>query len=405
MREHRRFLALLALFAALLAALPLLDFALIVRSGEYERLDRVVQLQHETGALYGSALHDTRGELPLEIVRHRQPEIIALGSSRPLDFRQEYFTHPFACACGGMDSIEDGETYMQEILARARPKLVLFALDFWWFTTPEPHRRSPMNLEATGELTRAKILRPLEWVWEGTLTPREYLRLLGGERNLFAAVPRPKIGVMAIKRGIGLRADGSLLHGIRLGQAGLDFYAPMRAQVLNARRFVMTEGRRKGEPTRFGPDNVLYPERLRSLDRVLAKLKAGGVRVILLLPPVAPSVAKAMAESGRHTVLADLDRELRARGLEYHNFHDPAALHSGVCEFADAYHAGNVTYMRMLRAMLQARPSSPLAPYVDRQRIDAAIARYAGRTIVPFESDGELPPEVDFLGAGCRRGA
>src|SRR6185295_13555985 len=100
------------------------------------------------------------------------------------------------------------------------------------------------------------------------------------------------------------------------------------------------------------------PERLRSLDRVLSKLKAGGVRTILLVPPVAPSIAKAMAESGRHSFLADLDRELRKRGLEYHNFHDPAPLQSGVCEFADAYHAGNVTYMRMLRAMLLARPSS-----------------------------------------------
>ncbi len=405
MREHRRYLAALTLFAVLLGAIPLLDFAVILRSGELERLPQIVRALHETGAIYGTALHDVRGELPLEIVRQRQPEIIALGSSRALDFRQEYFTRPFACACGGMDSIEDGEAYAAAVLEHSRPRLVLLALDFWWFTIDEPQRRGPMDPEAAGQLTRAKVLRPVEWLWEGTISPLEYLRLLGGERNLFAAVPRPKIGVMAIKRGIGMRADGSILQGVRLAPEGIAYYAPMREQVQQARQFVMTEARRRGAHTRFGPDNELVPERLAALDRVVATLKAGGARVILILPPVAPPVAKAMAESGRHTFLADLDRALRQRGLEYHNFHDPASLRSDVCEFADAYHAGNVTYMRMLRAMLRARPSSPLAAYVDRARIDAAIARYAGRTIAPFEADGELPPEVDILGAGCRRGA
>lgn len=405
MRAHVRYLAALAGFALLLGLAPLLNLGVILRSGELERLPRIVEELHATGAIYGSGLHDVRGELPLEILRQRRPEIIALGSSRALDARQEFFTRPFACACGGMDSIEDGETYGAAILERAKPRLVLFALDFWWFTTPTPHRRSPMNLEATAQLTRAKILRPLEWLREGTVTPGDYLRLLAGERDLFAAVPRPKIGVMAIKRGLGVRADGSLLSGIRHSPQALPIYALASEQVREPDRLVLAGARRAGAHSRLGPDNVVLPARLAALDRALAVLESRGARVVLFLPPVAPPVAQAMARSGRHGFLDDLDRALKARGREVYNFHDPARLGSDLCEFGDAYHSGNVTYLRMLKAIVESNPRSALAAYVDPAQLERDIARDAGGTLSRYPSDGAMPPEVDYLRAGCRRGA
>ena len=73
---------------------------------------------------------------------------------------------------------------------------------------------------------------------------------------------------------------------------------------------------------------MLAPQRFASLDRVLAKLESSGARVILLLPPLAPPFVQAIAESGRYRFLPALDRELAARGREYYNFHDPAAIDS-----------------------------------------------------------------------------
>jgi len=404
-KAHVRYLAALAGFTLLLGVAPLLCLAVILRGGEHERLPRIVEELHDSGAIFGSGLHDVRGELPLEIVRHRLPEIVALGSSRALDLRQEFFTRRFACACGGMDSIDDGETYGSAILERANPRLVLFALDFWWFTTPTPHRRSPMNLETTAQLTRAKLLRPLEWLREGTMTPADVLRLLAGERDLFPQVPRPKIGVMAIKRGLGVRADGSLLSGVRLSPQALPLYALASEQVREAERFVLTGARRAGDHSRFGPDNVVVAERLAALDRALAVLESRGARVVLLLPPVAPPVARAMARSGRHGFLADLDRALKARGREYYNFHDPVSVGSDICEFGDAFHSGNVTYLRMLKNIVESNPRSHLAAYVDPAQLARDIGRDAGGTLSRYPADGAMPAEVDYLRVGCRKGA
>jgi hypothetical protein len=169
--------------------------------------------------------------------------------------------------------------------------------------------------------------------------------------------------------------------------------------------FIMAAAPRRGAYTRYGPDNQVVAARLAELDALLAKLRMRGTHVILVVPPVAPPVAEAMAASPRHRYLEDLDRMLRHRGDEYYNFHDARALSADVCEYADATHAGNVVYMKMLRAMADRNPAGPLARALERPRLDAAIARFAGRTIVSFEADGALPAERDFLEAGCRRTA
>src|SRR5690242_7988548 len=107
MSEHARYLAWLSAVLAVLAVVPALNFAFLAGSGELTPLTEVVDRQQQAGAIYGTAVHDSRRELRLEILRHRQPEIVALGSSTSLDMRSEYFLRPFACACQAMDSIDD----------------------------------------------------------------------------------------------------------------------------------------------------------------------------------------------------------------------------------------------------------------------------------------------------------
>lgn len=401
MAEHRRFLAWFALFLVLIGLVPGLNYLLVRQAGELIPLAPLVRLQRESHAVYGTGLHDNRREHRLEIIRQRQPEVIALGSSTVLDMRQEYFTVPFACACQAMDSIDDGEVFVDAMLRVAKPKLVLFGLDFWWFTTRRPQFRGPLRADGAVQMTRSKLMRPTDWLRDGTLSFGDYLRLLGGERKLSDATAHPKLGVMAIKWSLGIRADGSEMSGIRLTPEAFRFYAKARAEIADADAFVL-----RNPGTRYGPDNALVPERMAALRRVLERLGAAGAKTVLFLPPVAPPLVKAMAASGRHGYLRELDRQLAALGVEYYNFHDPATLGAAdLCEFADHQHSGNTMHMRMLRAMAQRAPASPVAAVIDRQRIAEGIERFAGRTLAAFESELERTAEVDYLGAGCRRGA
>lgn len=145
MSVHTRFLAWFAATLAVLAIVPALNYLVILRSGEMTPLPDLVREQQRSGAVYGTGLHDVRGEHPLEIARQRRPEIVVLGSSRALDQRQEFFTRPFTCACGLLDSIDDAETYVEAFLKVVRPQLVLLSLDFWWFTTRQPQRVKPLE--------------------------------------------------------------------------------------------------------------------------------------------------------------------------------------------------------------------------------------------------------------------
>lgn len=401
MSEHRRFLAWFALFLALLGLVPALNYLLLWQAGELIPLRSLVRLQHERNAVYGTGLHDNRREHRIEIIRRRQPEVVALGSSTVIDMRQEYFTLPFACACQAMDSIDDGEVFVDAMLRVAKPKLVLFGLDFWWFTTRRPQLREPLRLDDTVHMTRSKLMRPTDWLRDGTLSGSDYLRLLHGDRQLSAATSHPKLGVMAIKLSLGIRADGSEMSGIRLTSEAFRFYAKARAEIAEAGAFVL-----RNPGTRYGPDNVLVPERMAALRRVLERLDAAGAKTVLFLPPVAPPLVKAMAASGRHGYLRELDRQLAALGVEYYNFHDPATLGAAdLCEFADHHHSGNTMHMRMLRAMAQRAPGSRVAAVTDRRRIAEGIERFPGRTLAAFEPELQRAAEVDYLGAGCRRGA
>ena len=64
----------------------------------------------------------------------------------------------------------------------------------------------------------------------------------------------------------------------------------------------------------------------------------------------------------------------------------------------DGFHGGEVTYARILR--LLAERDLALAPYVDRRRIDAALAQWEGFALVPDTRVTSLP-EVDFMHFGC----
>ena len=156
-RVYRRFLTMAGAIA-FASGLPfLLNYWLFAASGELTTLDELVWRQHTSDALYGTALHDVRREHKLAIIEYRKPEIVALGSSRALDFRQEYFHRKFACACQAMKSLDEGKHFVDALVATYVPKLVIFALDFWWFTGPERDNRGSPRAHNAILLPRTRL--------------------------------------------------------------------------------------------------------------------------------------------------------------------------------------------------------------------------------------------------------
>ena len=396
---YRRFL-IIAGTTALACGLPfLLNYWLFTASGELTGLDELVWRQHVSDALYGTALHDVRREHKLKIIEYRKPEIIALGSSRALDFRQEYFSRKFACACQAMKSLDEGRHFVDALVATHVPRLVIFALDFWWFTSPEGDNRGPPRAEDAVLLTEDKIVEPFFWLAGGTITFSDYFRLLTRDRHLHGVTRHPKIGVQAIKRSIGIRRDGSHFMGPRFDVTkGRRYYRNSRSAIVEAKTRVLVPG------GRYGPDQSVRPERIAMLKQILDVLRAHGSEIILIIPPIVPQIIDAWGATGRHDFMPTLVKEigkLAAGNHEFYSFHDPRHLDSGVCEFADTRHGGNTLYMRILREVLQRNPGSRIADYVDASWLDENIERFKGKTVATFDAERYLAHEFDFLDLGC----
>jgi hypothetical protein len=340
-------------------------------------------------------MHDDHREIALEMLRRRQPEIIALGSSLPLYFREEFFTKSFVCAAGVMDSLNDGELFVRRMHDVARPKVVLFVLDFWWFTDAEVRFRGLINAaQQKPRLSFAKLRLPYKLLHKGQISLRQFLGL--DPVSSGDAVTNPALGLMARMDNVGRRADGSELNGIVFTPRAWEFYAPVRERFAKAGEFVM-------QPGRFGPGLQILPERVALLQRILKLLEDHGSRVVLVYPPMAPPIATAMEKSGHHAHYSELGKQLTGLGREAYDFHSPDALGIPLAEFSDTHHAGNNAYMRLLVQIVRQRPDSALAPYVNSEQLARWTELYKGTTVALFEKDHITMPETDFLGLGVTK--
>ncbi len=389
----QRYLLCLLLLLALFCSPLLLSYRFLRQYGETLSPAKVVErLEANPGLFYRSAMHDDLRETALETLRRRQPEVIALGSSLPLYLRQEFFSSSFVCAAGVMDSLNDGEIFVRRMQEIARPKLVLFVLDFWWFTDAEVRFRGLINApNQSPRLSFTKLRLPYKLLGRRQITLKQFLGL--EPVPTVAAVGNPPLGLMARLDGVGRRSDGSELNGLVFTERARDFYEPIRRHFANADEFVM-------QPGRFGPDLKIRPERVEVLRRIIQRLEARGSQVILIYPPMAPPIAAAMERSGHHGHVLELGRQILSLGPEAYDFHSPAALGIPIGEFSDTHHAGNNAYMRLLARILEQRPDSPLARYVNAEQNAKWIQRYEGTTVTVFKQDRITAVEEDFLGLG-----
>lgn len=352
-------------------------------------------LQNDPDSYYRSAMHDNLRELALEQLRLRQPEIIALGSSLSYDFRQEYFESKFGCGCGAMDSITEGEEFVDQLTRVIRPKLALFVLDFWWFTDESVQRRPPAAPATESPLfSFSKLRLPFKQWSKGLINWRE---LAGMEAlPLSAAVRNHSMGLMARLEQVGERPDGSQLKGIVFNPRSLEFYAPLRKSLADADAFIM-------QPGRFGPDLRIHEERLLILARAAKKLQDHGTHVVLIYPPMAPQIVAAMRRSGHHAHFFDLPAKIAQLGFEFYDLHSPLALGIQPGEFSDTHHAGNTAYMRLLIEIVKTSPGSPVARFVDVKRLSKMTEAFRGTTVAVFEHDHVEVAELDFLGLGVSK--
>ena len=394
-REAIHFLGLWALVTAL-CLVPLgLSAAFLVRAGELEGYDGVVRAQQRDRAVYGPATSENPFEYKVRLVRARRPVVLALGSSRMMQFREEFFTAGFTSAGGGMRSVPEGLRFLEHLPPDARPRVALIGVEFWWFHPgwAREHANTPPG-DPTA-LTLPKVTAPFQLLLSRKLTPATVGRvLLRGDRSNDVTT-QANLGITAIHSSSGFRPDGSYqpasaAFGLQAAEAVDQRFATTLRYVDEGAGFF----RHAAEP-----DLSVLTE----LGVVLRRLTEHDVKVVLVLLPLAPPVRARMEARGpAFAYIARARGGVRALGYELHDFHDPQPLTADACEYFDGVHGGDVMSQRLLLDVAQRRPDSPLSPYLDLARMRNAVAEFRGHTLTMFEPVYRRP-EVDFLRLGCAK--
>ena len=349
-------------------------------------------------ALFGSGVSQDFVDYKLQLYAAVKPQVVALGSSRVMQFRGAYFRRPFLNVGGTAGNLPVLRSTLDAMLRLHRPEAVILGLDVWWFMprwNPDPFKEEPPTSGSYG-YNLDSLKKPWTWLLEGKISWRDLLgpvlpRSLGGFRD-------DRYGIMAQQTDDGFGSDGSWYYtGEITGQKRPFDY-----------RFEDTLKQVRYGIKAFAPSPPLKDSRdvggistahLDAFAEIYCRLKARGIATYVFIAPLSITALDALrAREEDYPHLFRLRDALLARGIEVMDFTDPRTFAATDCEFVDGFHGGEVVYARILRDMAD-RWSSLLA-YVDMDKLNAVIRDWRGHALVP---DPRLTdrPEVDFMRSDC----
>lgn len=392
---RRYIITVLAVAAGILLVVLASLHTLLWMAGEHMDPLDILRRQQRDGGYYRSALRDDIMAPDFRLARYHalKPEIVTLGSSRVLQFRQSHFIRPFANM--GMNyQLDQLPGIARRLVASPHDlKLVILSIDHWKFDPLQVLKKNlPTRLHnwAADINNMYYISAPLRLVVKKQLGADEILTIICRCDDYG---PIKNFGLAALIDGSGIDVEGSYHYEwVYTTPARPDGFAPHLKRI---------QSRENG----FEILDEIPPTSLGYLKEAVQILQTADVQVVLMVPPMPEAIVDAMNRAGGYGVISRMDIALRSLGATFYNFHDAnRTLESPDCEFVDGIHGGEVTYLRILRAMQMDRPDL-WSSFLDSQRIDDMIREGAGRVNVSrHPTSGDLArTEADFLGLGCQK--
>lgn len=373
---------ILLIFGLLLAGI----FYYLSRIFEHNSFESIVKRQLNHNSIYGTALNENVFAYKLELVKQTKPKIVALGSSRVLQLREEFFRDSFVSAGNAMNTLKEGRLFLEEVLKFYKPDIVILGLGVWWFNPLYPNYEKGEYFNINGKnISGAKVRDIVKHIYNRQFFQSQYLL-----DNHFITNPYSNLdslGLNAMYNGRGFLKDGSYLYG--------EIFKDEKTKDAN---FADTFWRIENSNSQFAYASHIDVKRMQDLFDILNLLEKHNIQVVIFIPPLAPSVYKAMQDKQeKYAYIDELFMTLQNNQIYFFNYHNPAVLKDDDCEFLDGFHGGDVFYARILADMAQ--KSEILQPYVNIPYLTELIHTHKGR-VFSKDSISDLK-EQDFLGLGC----
>ena len=367
-------LAFLTLFV--IVALPiLLSYRWVLRSvGEDLSAAEISQLASEAPVLWNSAFLSAGTYLKLPMVAESDATVVAVGSSRVMQFRSRMFSKlpagKFYSAGGSVQHPIDLSNCLHQLL-ELKPSAIILGLDFWWFQSQDSKsvnrvlnsaRTAADNSTSFSKFTRQfhrqmslHVRHSMDRVqlYQQAWRDHRFRRALTAPTRLDHATGRLWIGC---KETGGFRNDGSYRYSALIRESFTS--AQIRAQA-----------NQEIDKKRFHAHGVDIAT-CALLVRFLRRCKQEDIAVVALLPPVHSEALRRLTSGGVATTFWEqlpnvLRRLCRAEHCEFHDFSDPTAAGISDDQFIDWLHAADTAYAGMLIEIVQSDAESVLADFLD----------------------------------------
>ena len=321
---------------------------ILVVSDEVLDLDKIIGYQSKNKALMGLAYSGSDGYIKHKIVEIRKPRIIALGTSRIMQFRDYFFKRPelFFNAGGAIRKIQDFNIFTESL--QHQPEVMIIGLDQYFFNenwddlkgVPSfDYLNKPPSITMFHNLATDVLYLARTVLY---LVKKVLLDFIRGKIDI-RKLSAPHIGLRAKMYNDGYRLDGSYSHArvIRNPTSDEDF------------KFKDTLRRIRYGISGFQNGTNVNPRAIIELHTFLQNAKKRNIYIIAFLPPFAPAVWNEIKlHSDRYTYMFKLAGELQPLfnkySFSFFDFSDMAPLGADDSETIDGFHGTEKAYLRIL---------------------------------------------------------
>ena len=322
-------------------------------------------IENYQNVLYGSAVK-TGSLIKFKIIEEKQPAVVAIGSSRVMQFRADYFKNADFYTMGGTSgSIEEAQETFNRIKSVYVPQIVILGIDLWWLNPKVDHRS---HLEEREKIYNSKSMQYFQLFSylkddtdmrmvlfnTSTIKDRDYL---GNRIN---------VGLSAAVKSNGFRlSDGSYQEGEIIAQN------PSLETKLSDIYQRMDKGNRF-----FNWNQDIDYDELKKLKQLIQDMKSNGVHVVVFLPPFPNEIYSAMCHDEHYsTFLSEFEKSLEDLCTEeevyFADCSNLAWLGASDNECIDGFHGSETAYARVIYKMLE---DEKLSNFVNKEFLEECIA-------------------------------
>lgn len=285
--------------------------------------------------------------------------ILAMGSSRVLQFRREMFDSSFYNAGYTVRSISDFIPVLKSFPQNKYPKILLIGLDQFMFNKNWDNIKVDSLKHWDHELKNTLSRNVIMNVW------RELIAGKYGKNIFLSNDSITKIGLKAAVKNFGFRNDGSLYYGnyikrlVGKDSSEIDYiFKDVYKRIAKGDR-------------RFEYGSEINPKALQSLDSLLNYCKKSKIFVVAIIPPFANQTNAAIERSGKYFYMPKIYCSsislFQKYGFELHDMTHLRSFNSSDTEVIDGFHGGELAYLKILIKMIE--NNSILGNYTTKLRL------------------------------------